>query len=65
MNEKLLLQSLSHRFLVNMNCAFQDSQNLYLVMDLMSGGDLRYHIGRQQSFTEEQLSTADLPPHKC
>lgn len=29
-----------------MNLAFQDRENLYLVMDLMNGGDLRYHIGR-------------------
>ena len=36
--------------------AFQDRENLYLVMDLMKGGDLRYHIGRQRRFTEEQTS---------
>ena len=43
-------------FLVNMLYAFQDRENLYLVMDLMKGGDLRYHIGRQRRFTEEQTS---------
>ena len=26
--------------------AYQDRDNLYLIMDLMPGGDLRYHIGR-------------------
>ena len=36
--------------------AFQDRENLYLIMDLMKGGDLRYHIGRQRRFTEEQTS---------
>lgn len=36
--------------------AFQDRENLYLVMDLMSGGDLRYHIARQRRFNEEQTS---------
>ena len=34
------------RFLVNMNYAFQDRENIYLVMDLLSGGDLRYHISK-------------------
>jgi serine/threonine protein kinase len=34
--------------------AFQDRENLYLVMDLMTGGDLRHHVGRQKKFTEEQ-----------
>lgn len=36
--------------------AFQDRENLYLVMDLMRGGDLRYHIGRQRRFSEDQTS---------
>ncbi len=39
-----------------MHYAFEDTQNLYLVIDLMSGGDLRYHIGRNRKFTEEQTS---------
>jgi hypothetical protein len=30
-----------------MNFAFQDRDNLYLVMDLLTGGDLRFHIGKQ------------------
>ncbi len=39
-----------------MNFAFQDRENLYLVMDLLNGGDLRYHIGRQRRFSENQTS---------
>ena len=39
-----------------MNFAFQDRENLYLVMDLLNGGDLRYHIGRQRRFSEDQTS---------
>jgi serine/threonine protein kinase len=37
-----------------MHYAFQDSDNLYLIMDLMSGGDLRYHKSRHKKFSEEQ-----------
>lgn len=39
-----------------MQFAFQDHENLYLVMDLLTGGDLRYHICRHKTFTEEQTS---------
>ncbi len=44
------------RFIVNMEYAFQDRENLYLVMDLLTGGDLRYHISRRRKFTEPQTS---------
>eukprot|EP00357_Protocruzia_adherens_P036602 CAMPEP_0115006092 /NCGR_PEP_ID=MMETSP0216-20121206/20275_1 /TAXON_ID=223996 /ORGANISM="Protocruzia adherens, Strain Boccale" /LENGTH=412 /DNA_ID=CAMNT_0002372571 /DNA_START=145 /DNA_END=1383 /DNA_ORIENTATION=- len=54
MNERKLLASLKHDFIVNMHYAFQDRENLFLAMDLLTGGDLRYHIGRKKRFTEEQ-----------
>ena len=37
-----------------MQYAFQDHDNLYLVMDLLNGGDLRYHIGKKKRFSEEE-----------
>ncbi|RYE38915.1 MAG: hypothetical protein EOP48_26395 [Sphingobacteriales bacterium] len=42
--------------LVNMMHAFQDRENLYLIMELMPGGDLRYHISKKRRFSEEQTS---------
>jgi hypothetical protein len=48
------------RFLINMIYAFQDRENLYLVCDLMSGGDLRFHIGKKKRFTEEQTSKGTI-----
>jgi serine/threonine protein kinase len=54
--ERDLLAKIKHPFIVNMNFAFQDQDNLYLVMDLLTGGDLRYHISRKKKFTEEQTS---------
>ena len=44
-----------------MQYAFEDRENLYLVIDLMSGGDLRYHIGKYRRFTEEQTSKPPIP----
>ena len=35
-----------------MTYSFQDRDNLYLVMDLLTGGDLRYHIGKMRRFKE-------------
>ena len=52
--EREFLSKLHHPFIVNMACAFQDYENLYLVMDLLTGGDLRYHLCRIQKFTEEE-----------
>lgn len=54
MNEVSLLTKLKHPFLVNMSYAFQDRENLYLVMDYLNGGDLRYHIGKCRRFSESQ-----------
>jgi serine/threonine protein kinase len=42
-----------------MHFAFQDRDTLYLVLDLMEGGDLRYHIGNR-SFNEIQSSNFKL-----
>ena len=52
--EREFLAKLRHPFIVNMNCAFQDYENLYLVMDLLTGGDLRYHICKIRRFSEEE-----------
>ena len=54
MSERNLLSKLKHPFIVNMHFAFQDFSKLYLVMDLLTGGDLRYHIARAKTFTEAQ-----------
>ena len=53
-SERELLSRMSHPFIVNMHFSFQDNDNLYLVMDLLTGGDLRYHICKNRKFTEEQ-----------
>ena len=53
-SEREFLSKLNHPFIVNMHYAFQDKDNLYLVMDILSGGDLRYHVSRYRKFSEEQ-----------
>lgn len=44
------------RLIVNMAYSFQDKENLYLVMDMMSGGDLRFHLSRKKRFSETETS---------
>ena len=54
--EKNILSKINHPFIVNMFFSFQDNDNLYLIMDLLPGGDLRYHINhiKLSSFNEAQ-----------
>jgi serine/threonine protein kinase len=54
--ERELLSRLKHSLIINLQYAFQDYNNLYLVLDLLTGGDLRYQIGhhQRQYFSEHQ-----------
>ena len=54
--ERELLARMKHPFIVNMYYSFQDDDNLYIVLDYLQGGDLRYHVSRYRKFTEEQTS---------
>ena len=53
-NEKKFLSILHNPFLVNMICSFQDNDNLYLVMDLLLGGDMRYHINKRAIYNRKK-----------
>ncbi|KAI4874352.1 hypothetical protein NFI96_022202, partial [Prochilodus magdalenae] len=44
MLEKRILEKVNSRFLVNLAYAFDTKTHLCLVMSLMNGGDLKYHI---------------------
>ena len=52
--ERDLLSKMDHPFIVNMHFAFQDNDNIYLVMDLLTGGDLRFHLCFNKQFNEER-----------
>ncbi|KAK4515758.1 60S ribosomal protein L35, L29 [Mucor velutinosus] len=51
-NEKHILESVAHPFLVNMWGTFQDSNNLYMVMDYVPGGELFSVLRRSQRFPD-------------
>ncbi|KAG0253641.1 hypothetical protein BG011_006254 [Mortierella polycephala] len=48
LRERQILETLDHAFVVNMRFAFQDDDYMYMCMDLMMGGDLRFHLNRRQ-----------------
>ena len=55
LGEKRILTELHHPFIVNMVYSFQDFDYLYLVMEILSGGNLRYHLTIKKRFSERQI----------
>ena len=55
MNERNLLAKLKHPYIINMHYAFEDRDRLYIITDLINGGDIRYHIKRKKLFNEIEL----------
>ncbi|NWY70182.1 ST32A kinase, partial [Erithacus rubecula] len=50
--ELQIMQGLEHPFLVNLWYSFQDEEDMFMVVDLLLGGDLRYHLQRDVRFPE-------------
>ncbi|ROT67488.1 putative serine/threonine-protein kinase 32B [Penaeus vannamei] len=50
-----ILASLSHPFLVNLWFSFQDEEDMFMVVDLLLGGDLRYHVQQGVQYTDEAV----------
>uniref|UniRef100_A0A914NDR6 Protein kinase domain-containing protein n=1 Tax=Meloidogyne incognita TaxID=6306 RepID=A0A914NDR6_MELIC len=54
LNELNLLQGLTHPFICSLWYAFQDSDQIYMISDLLPGGDLAYHLKNQGRFSESR-----------
>ncbi|KAH8550285.1 kinase-like domain-containing protein [Umbelopsis sp. PMI_123] len=46
--ERVMLEQLDHPFICRLRFAFQDDEYMYMVMDLMMGGNLGFHLLRQK-----------------
>ena len=53
-SEMRVLRRIIHPFVLNLNYAFHDVNNCYLVTEYLKGGDLEYHFKRGVNFTEKQ-----------
>uniref|UniRef100_A0A4W3JMI9 Serine/threonine-protein kinase 32B n=1 Tax=Callorhinchus milii TaxID=7868 RepID=A0A4W3JMI9_CALMI len=53
--ELQIMQGLEHPFLVNLWYSFQDEEDMFMVVDLLLGGDLRYHLQQNVHFKEEAV----------
>ncbi|XP_067850447.1 serine/threonine-protein kinase 32B-like isoform X2 [Heptranchias perlo] len=53
--ELQIMQRLEHPFLVNLWYSFQDEEDMFMVVDLLLGGDLRYHLQQNVHFKEEAV----------
>ncbi|CAG8556820.1 6835_t:CDS:2 [Gigaspora rosea] len=51
--ERRLLEEIEYPLVCNLRYAFQDDENLFMVLDLMLGGDLRFHLERQAFMKED------------
>ena len=52
--ERDLLEKLHHPFIINMHFSFQDNEHLYIGMDFLTGGDLRYQLCIRKKFSEQE-----------
>ena len=53
LRETDILMCLECNFLVNLWFTFQDEEDLFVVVDLLLGGDFRYHLQQGIKFSEE------------
>lgn len=60
LSELRMLSSLKNSFFVNLICAFQDRDCLYLVLDYFPGGDLRYNLTRLKKPMSEEMSSKEI-----
>lgn len=54
LNERLIMQKLNHPFVIRLYWSFQSKEELFFVMDICTGGEMFFHLGKVQKFTESQ-----------
>ena len=54
LNERNILAAIDSPFVVCLKYSFANSKELFLILDLMMGGDLGYHLQRKGKFSTEE-----------
>ena len=52
--ERLILEKMTHPFIVQLHFAFQTPDKLYFVMDFLNGGELFHHLRKEKRFCESK-----------
>ena len=55
LRNRKFMEMFNYNLLCKMYYAFQDIDNLYIIMDYFPGGDLRYAICKKEDFTEQEI----------
>lgn len=53
-SEANILKKSDHPFVIKLHYSFQTPDNLYMVLDLCSGGDLAFHLTKREMFDESE-----------
>ena len=53
-NERRALAAVESKFIVNLKYSFQTKDDIFLILEMMTGGDLGYHLGKHGHFTKDQ-----------
>ena len=54
-SERRILAELRYSLIANLNFSFQDNEYLFLVLDYLPGGDIRYYLNKKIQFSEKQI----------
>lgn len=52
--EREILEKIDNPFLIKLYYAFQNTEHLYMITEYMSGGEMFYHLHKEECFTEER-----------
>jgi serine/threonine protein kinase len=52
--EREIMEKIKSPFIVNLHYAFQTAEKLYFIMDFLNGGELFYHLRKEQRFSEQR-----------
>jgi serine/threonine protein kinase len=52
-NEQLCLKTVESPFIVNLKYSFQSKDDLFLILDIMTGGDLNFHLTHRGPFNKK------------
>lgn len=53
-NERQALAAVESKFVINLKYSFHTNTEIYLILDLMTGGDLGYHLQQRGSFSKRE-----------